>query len=107
MKKYPVFQSPLAEKKFLDLLKYLEEEWGEKSKLTFIEKFKSSIETISILPKSFPLSQSKFGLYKCVITRQTSIYYRINNEEIEIITLMDNRRDQAKLFDELKKYFSQ
>jgi len=39
MKKYSVFQSPLAEQKLFKLLEYLQSEWGEKSKTTFIKKF--------------------------------------------------------------------
>ncbi len=42
------------------------------------------------------------GLYQCVVTKQSSFYYRIRNSEIEIITLFDNRQDQSKIFEEIK-----
>jgi hypothetical protein len=42
------------------------------------------------------------GLYKCVVTKQSSFYYRIRNNEIEIITLFDNRQNQSKIFEEIK-----
>lgn len=106
MKKYAVFQSPLAEKKLLHLLDYLEADWGHRSKLSFVEKFKSTIDRLKAVPYSFPIADAERGIHKCVITKQTSIYYRITNDEVEIITLMDNRQDQEKLFDEIKKHFA-
>ncbi len=43
------------------------------------------------------------GIYKCVVTKQTTFFYRINfiKEEIEIITLFDTRQDP----DSLKQQF--
>jgi len=107
MRKYSVYQSPLAEKKLFQLLDYLESEWGLNSKATFVKKLRTAIKNLEVVPYSFPLADAKIGIHKCVVTKQTSIYYRIRNEEIEIITLMDNRQDQEKLFKEIKKDFAQ
>ena len=107
MKKFAVFQSPLAEKKLFQLLEYLETEWGRSSRISFIDKFSSAINNLEVVPYSFPIADQERGIHKCVVTKQTSIYYRILAQEIEIITLIDNRQDQAKLFEEIKKYFAQ
>lgn len=66
-------------------------------KQEFITKLDKSIEQIATHPKSCPESQLFKGLYKCVVTRQTSLYYRTGKEEIEVITLFDNRQDPSKL----------
>lgn len=43
-------------------------------------------------------------IYKCVVTKQTTFYYRILNqsEEIEIITIFDTRQDSDKLKKDIK-----
>jgi len=106
MKKLRVFLSPLAEKKLLVLLDYLTGEWGIVAKEKFLSKFKNAIDQVSVHPKSCPESHEMIGIYRCVVTPKTSFYYRIKNDEIEIITLFDNRQDQQKVFEELKKYFT-
>jgi plasmid stabilization system protein ParE len=107
MNRFAVFQSPLAEKKLFLILEYLEAEWGPNSKRAFIKKFRSAVSNLRVVPHSFPLVDQKRGIHKCVVTKQTSLYYRILDKEIEIITLMDNRQDQSKLFEEIKKHFAQ
>ena len=101
MKKHEVFLSPLAERKLIILLDYISEQWGVNSKNKYLSKFKSAISQISTHPKSCPESLEMEGLYKCVVTKQSSFYYRIRNKEIEIITLFDNRQDQFKIFREI------
>jgi plasmid stabilization system protein ParE len=105
MKKLRVFLSPLAERKLFVLLDYLTEEWGIVAKDKFLLKFKNAVNQVSIQPKSCPESNEN-GIFRCVVTPQSSFYYRIKNDEIEIITLFDNRQDQQKIFEELKKHFN-
>ena len=51
------------------------------------------MRTMEIMPYSFPESQRMKGLRKCVITSQTSAFYRVDEgeKEIEIIAIIDNR----------------
>ncbi len=101
-----VYLSPLAEFKLDLLLQHLETEWGQKSKIDFLEKLKTSVGRISIFPRSCPESQEIPGVFKCVITRQTSFYYRIQSDSIEIITVIDNRQDPEKISEEIKRHFN-
>ena len=91
-----VVLSPTARRKLENLLEYLQEEWSVNVKLEFMAKLDKSIEQISTHPKSCPESQRFKGLHKCIVTRQTSLYYRIGKKEIEVITLFDNRQDPDK-----------
>ncbi len=97
----PVFLSPLAEKKLVILLDYLEEKWSIRVRNNFLEKFKSKTELVSMQPKSCPESQNFSNLYKCTVTKQVSFYYRIYSDEIEIITIFDNRQNPNKLQKEI------
>ncbi|WP_010179681.1 type II toxin-antitoxin system RelE/ParE family toxin [Aquimarina agarilytica] len=94
-----VFLSELAERKLLKLSEYLLEKWNLKTRDKFIEKLTEKIEQISLQPESSPQSSEFKGLYKCVVTKQTTFYYRVSTEsdEIEIITIFDTRQNPDKL----------
>jgi plasmid stabilization system protein ParE len=89
--------STRARLKLEQLLDYLETEWSVKVKLSFIAKLDNALLQISKMPESCPLSKKKKGVHKCVVNRQTSLYYRISKNEIEIITFFDNRQKPSKL----------
>ena len=57
------------------------------------------MKQISIQPQSCPESSEFKGLYKCVVTKQTTFYYRISTElkEVEVITIFDTRQNPEKL----------
>ena len=94
-----VFLSELAEFKLLRLSEYLIEKWNLKTRDRFIKKLTEKINQISSQPDSCPKSKEFDGLYKCVVTKQTTLYYRIlpQSDEIEIITLFDTRQNPEKL----------
>lgn len=100
-----IYFSPLAEKKLKLILAYLEEEWSIEVKNDFIKILKIKFKQISQFPKSCINSQIKPEIFKCVLTTQTSFYYQIINEEIEIITFFDNRQDSEQILNEIKQYF--
>ncbi|AWH75285.1 type II toxin-antitoxin system RelE/ParE family toxin [Dokdonia sp. Dokd-P16] len=94
-----VFLSELAERKLLKLSEYLLETWNLKTRDKFIEKLTVKIKQISYQLESCPQSSDLKALYKCVVTKQTTFYYRIstNLNEIEIITIFDTRQNPDKL----------
>jgi plasmid stabilization system protein ParE len=96
-----VIFSKSAKIKLESLLIYLEKEWSVKSKNDFIKKLDRSIDQISKLPVSCPESKKFPGLFKCVVTRQTTLFYRIKDQTIEIIALFDNRQNPKELLNEL------
>ncbi|WP_299315281.1 type II toxin-antitoxin system RelE/ParE family toxin [uncultured Aquimarina sp.] len=99
-----VYLSELAESKLLKLTDYLLEKWNLKVKNEFVTKLTEKIGQITLQPDSCPKSNELNGFYKCVVTKQTTFYYRVNFEkqEIEIITLFDTRQNPNKLKKQLK-----
>lgn len=94
-----VFLSELAEAKLLKLSEYLLEHWNLKTRDKFISKLNEKIEQIANQPNSCSKSAEFDNLYKCVVTKQTTFYYRIliEQKEIEIITVFDTRQHPDKL----------
>src|SRR5690554_2069891 len=98
-----VFLSELAESKLLKLSEYLLENWDLTTRDKFISKLTERIKQITLQPDSCPASSEFDNLYKCVVTKQTTFYYRILEEknEIEIITVFDTRQNPDKLKEDL------
>jgi len=92
-----------SEKKLDKLLAYLETEWSEKIKKDFIKKLDRSFDKIKRYPESFPQTDLIKGLHKCVVTQQTTLYYKFDDTRVYIVTLFDNRQDPLKLEKETKK----
>lgn len=87
-----VYLSIEAAEQLQRLVEYLETSWSFKVRDNFILKLDRSINIIAKTPFIFPASEKFPGLRKCVITSQTVIFYRVRENEIEIIALMDARQ---------------
>ncbi len=99
-----VYLSKLAQTKLLELSNYILLEWNVKVRDEFINKLTRKLDQISSYPNSCPKSDVFIGLFKCVVSRQTTMYYRIheNNQEIEIITFFDSRQNPNNLQKEVE-----
>ena len=67
--------------------------------IDLFKKLTDKITQISSQPDSCPKSDKFEGLYKCVVTKQTTFYYRVlhQSNEIEIITIFDTRQSPDQL----------
>jgi plasmid stabilization system protein ParE len=79
------------------LINYLETDWSEKAKQDFIEKLDKSLDIIKKYPESTEKSDLKKGLHRCVVTKQTTLYYQFNSTTIKVITLFDTRMNPKRL----------
>lgn len=93
--------SKTAEKKLNALFDFLLENWSEEVKSTFIKKLDSSIRIIREKPEIFPKSKVANGLRKCVITKQTTLFYRFNSSKIDVVSIFDTRQNPKKISKEI------
>lgn len=102
-----VFLSPLAEFKLTKLLLLLEKEWGKSAKDKFLNKLKDKFTQVSGHPHSNPKAEDFDDIHWCVVTPQTSFYYRVSEKEkeIEVITFTDNRQNPESIIKEIRSYF--
>ena len=94
--------SKRAAQKLNILLEYLESEWSLKVKNSFIEKLDQVFSQLNTFPGIGQKTPLVEGLHRLVITKQTTIYYRFDNEQIKIATFFDTRMDPKKLSKEIK-----
>ena len=82
-----------AAKQLAELADYLELEWSPNVRDNFLLKVESAVEVIAAFPSAFPASESFPEFRRCVITPQTSLFYQIRLDEIEVVAVLDNRQD--------------
>jgi plasmid stabilization system protein ParE len=97
-----IILSRTAAIKLENLLNYLEGEWSSRVKQKFIQKLDNSIHLIQNYPLSFEKSEIKIDLYRCVVTKQTTLYYKFDSKKVYIVTVFDNRMNPKKLKKETK-----
>lgn len=86
-----------AKEKLEDLLEYLEFGFSVKTKEKFILNFDKTIYLIQNSPETFPKSEINKNFRKCVISKQTTIFYKFNKLEIRILSLFDTRQNPLKI----------
>jgi plasmid stabilization system protein ParE len=80
-----------------NIVYYLIDKWSAKHANKFLILLDNKIKNIQLFPQSYPKIRHKDKIHKCVITKQISLYYRIKQDYIEVITLFDSRQDEKKL----------
>ena len=94
---YKIIWSDEALFNLKSIIEYLENRWTEREIKKFVFLLDNQLRLIQINPLLFPISKISTGLRNSVLTKQVSIYYRIFENEIHLITLFDNRQNPKKL----------
>ena len=94
---YKVTISKRAEENLDKLVNYLESNWSTRVRDKFLTILENKISQIAETPLIYQASGKRQNVRRCVITRQTALYYQIKENEIEIITIQDNRRDPGRI----------
>lgn len=90
-----VIWAPQAKKDFWNNIDYLEAEWSEKVALHFIEKVNTTIEFLKNDNVLFIKTNFK-SVYKIVIAKHISLYYRIENANLELLRFWNTFQDTEK-----------
>lgn len=75
------------------VLTYLETEWSVKARHRFLDRVRKLVKVIEQYPHAFPATEHFFEARRCVVVPQISVYYRIEDETIVILAILDNRQD--------------
>jgi plasmid stabilization system protein ParE len=80
----------------IELLEYVIKEFGEKKAKEVYERIEKVLDEICKMPHMYRASKKQIGLRKCVFSKQTSIYYRVWQDYIEVVSFRPNRKDPGK-----------
>ena len=88
--------STRADIKLDQLIIYLESEWGDSVVKAFMRKLYDFLEILSEFPEIGSLQYPEKGIRGFALTKQVSIFYRIDNNEIVLLDFFDNRSNPKK-----------
>ncbi|MCB0396376.1 MAG: type II toxin-antitoxin system RelE/ParE family toxin [Flavobacteriales bacterium] len=86
-----------AYKNLNNTLTYIEGHWSEKELRKFARLLEKQLQLISQRPLIFPEAFKHKDVRRAVLSRQTTIYYKVKSDSVEILSLFDNRQDPRKL----------
>lgn len=87
---------PHARHEEIELLEYIAEKFGNQKAKEIYERIERVVDQLTEMPEMYKASNKQKGLRKCVFSKQTSIYYRIHEEHIEIVSFRPNRKNPKK-----------
>jgi plasmid stabilization system protein ParE len=93
---YKILWTDFALKELEKTIKYLEKNWTEKELRNLAESIDEKLALISQNPNSFQISDYKKDIRRVVILTYNTLYYRFENEQIEIISFFSNRQNPKK-----------
>jgi plasmid stabilization system protein ParE len=86
-----------AQEKTKLLLEYLEIKWSEKVRIKFANKLYETLKLIRANPEMFPKSTTNKNLYKCVVTKQTTLFYNFTDKQINVVAVFDTRQNPINI----------
>ncbi|OWK74939.1 hypothetical protein CBW16_05985 [Flavobacteriaceae bacterium JJC] len=92
---YEIVWSDHALNELTQTLEYLEQNFTEKELKKLSKEIEKSVNLISKNPFIFSDSEIR-NVRKVIISRYNTLYYRIKEEDIEIISFFSNRQNPAK-----------
>ncbi len=87
-----VYFSAEAERQLEDIVTYLGDHWSQQVKLNFLVRLSEKLELINQMPEMYRKSEQRPGLRQCILNKQTVLYYQIQPEAIEVVSILSSRR---------------
>jgi len=88
---FEVRYSTRAYSEYEEILGYVLEKFGAVSAAKVDAHFEEVIDQIAINPYLFPYSNKHKNLRRCVISPQTTLYYRFNGDCVELASFRGNK----------------
>ena len=93
---YKILWTDFALKELQKTIEYLEENWTEKELRNLAENIEEKVALISQNPNLFQASSHKKEIRRVIILTYNTLYYRVKNDQIEIISFFSNRQSPKK-----------
>jgi plasmid stabilization system protein ParE len=85
-----------ASKSFNKTINYLEQEWSEKVAEKFVQKVYAFLLNLEEYPEIGKIEIEEKGIRGFVLSRHTTVLYRIKGNYIILLQFFDNRQDPIK-----------
>ena len=88
--------STRADIKLDQLIIYLQSEWGDSVVQAFMRKLYDFLEILSEFPEIGSMQYPEKRIRVFALTKQVSIFYRFDEDQIVLLDFFDNRSDPKK-----------
>jgi plasmid stabilization system protein ParE len=88
-----------ASNKFDTIIEYLQKEWGENVTRNFVIRTYQIIEILAQNPEIGTLENKEKQIRGLVITKHNTLFYRIENDNLILLSFFDNRQHPQKKLD--------
>ena len=92
-----VIWMPEAERSFNDNIEYLSDKWTLQVINEFLDRVDFVIDQISENPYLYPPYEKRDDVRKCPLTKQITLYFKIKDNQIDLLTFWNNYQDPDKL----------
>lgn len=92
----PIVILPAAEADLEQITDYILLKFGVLAVEHFISRFEKVCEIISSNPELYSVVNTKRNVRKCVLAKQSILYFRICQDQIEILKVFDTRQNPQK-----------
>jgi plasmid stabilization system protein ParE len=86
-----------ATKNLESIIEYLKTNWTSKEVKKFFQKLEKQLLLLSIFPEAYPLSLKKKKIHRCVLTKNLTIYYTVDEEFLVLLSIFDTRQHPSKV----------
>jgi plasmid stabilization system protein ParE len=93
---YKILWTDFALKELENTIEYLEENWTEKELQNLALNIEETLKLISQNPELFQGSEIKKDIRRAIILSHNTMYFRVKNNQIEIISFFSNRQNPKK-----------
>lgn len=94
---YKIIWLPKAEKRYDEIIEWLEKNWTDKEIANFVSRTDEVLELISIDPEIYRMSEKR-NIRQAIITKHNLLLYRKKGNIIELLTFFDTRQKPSKKF---------
>ena len=94
---YKIIWTDEAYKNLQHIVNYLEKFWTSREIRKFAKLLDKQLILIRKNPSLYPFSNKSKQIRKSVLTRQITLYYKVIDKEVYLITLFDSRQSADKL----------
>jgi plasmid stabilization system protein ParE len=93
----PVLWTDRALQNAIDIKDYLSQQFSHKEFEHFTSLLRAFEVAVSAFPQLYPLSAVQPGIRRAVLSKVVSAFYRVHKQQIEVLAILDNRRDIVNL----------
>lgn len=93
---YKITWTNFALRELKETIEYLQANWTEKELRKLAFEIEGTVDLLSHNPNLFQASETKNGIRRVIVAKNNTLYYRVKNNSVEILSFFSNRQNPKK-----------